>query len=60
MEFWNALILWNFKNKWFCICENMSYAVTTIMAEHANIFGKITFTRCFNSAFLLFNLTQMK
>ena len=57
---WTALILWNSKNKWFCICENISYTVSTIMAKHANIFGKLTLTRFLNSAFLLFNLTQMK
>ena len=51
MKFWNALIFWNPKNNWFCICENMSYTVTTILAEHANIFGKVTLTRCFNSLY---------
>ena len=56
---WNSLILSNSKNKWFCICENISYTVSTIMAKHVNIFGKLALTHCFHSVFLLFNLTQM-
>ena len=41
---WNALVLWNSKNTWFCVCKNKSYIVATIMTKHANIFGKLTLT----------------
>ena len=46
---WNVLILWNSKSTWFCVCENMR-----------TYDAKPNLTRCFNSPFLLFNLTQMK
>ena len=39
---WNALILWNSENMWFCVCERESYLAATIMAKHVNIFGKLT------------------
>ena len=42
---WNALIVWNSKIKWFCVCENISYTVSKIMGKHAKIFGKPTLTR---------------
>ena len=56
----NALVAWNSKNKWFCVCENITYKVSKIMVKHPQIFGKLTLNRCFNSAFLLFNVNQMK
>ena len=34
--------------------------LSKIMVKHANVFRKLTLTRCFNFAFLLFNLIQMK
>ena len=57
---WNALVPWNSKSKWFCVCENITYKVTTIMAKYRSIFGKLTLNHCFNSAFLLLKLNQMK
>ena len=41
---WNALILWNSKNTWFCVYENKSYIVASTMTKHADIFGKVTLT----------------
>ena len=34
----NLLILWNSENMWFCVCEDKSYTVATIMTKHVNIF----------------------
>ena len=34
--FFNILLLWNSKNAWFCICDNESDTVATIMTEHTN------------------------
>ena len=40
--------------------KKKSYIVGTFSVKHANIVDKLTLTRCFNFAFLLFNLIQMK
>ena len=55
---WNAFVPWNSKNKWFCVCENITYKVSTIMAKHPNILSKITLNRCFNSAFFFLTSTK--
>ena len=34
--------------------------LTIIMEKQANIFAKLILILCFNSAFLLFNINQMK
>ena len=55
------LILSNSKNKYCCVCENKSYIVAIISRRNKPAyFPKFTLTSCFNSAFLLFKLTQMK